>query len=355
MKHTLAEGSVSAPHRHDAVADPGRLTVAVVGVGNIGGVVEACLREADQHDVIVCVRRPLDHLVLEYPNGTVDVSLRAFTDPAQVEPVDWVILCTKAHETASAAQWLERLCRPSTKVAVLQNGIDHVARVGPLVCGATVVPTIIYYNGERLAVDRVRLRHVSGSDLLVPQDVAGYQFAQLLAGTLLSVSVSSDFTTLLWRKLLINAVANPITALTRQRQAVLHREDIRTLCLAVLDEAVRVARADGAHLDRDEAAQTLSTLLSFPPEAGTSMYFDCLAEKPLEIEALTGAIVAAGKRHTIDTPLNRALFTLLRAVSDGAENGSQNVELNRQCHESAELKHATSSRSEQVTENQNAL
>ena len=44
------------------------------------------------------------------------------------------------------------------------------------------------------------------------------------------------------------------------------------------------------------------------------MYFDRLAGRPLEIEALTGAIVSAGERHGIATPLNRTLLTLLRAV-----------------------------------------
>jgi 2-dehydropantoate 2-reductase len=48
------------------------------------------------------------------------------------------------------------------------------------------------------------------------------------------------------------------------------------------------------------------------------MYFDRLAGRPLEIEALNGAIVAAGERHGIPTPLNRALLALLRAVNDAA-------------------------------------
>ena len=75
------------------------------------------------------------------------------TDPAAAAPVDWVLLCTKSHDTPSAAPWLARLCRPSTRVAVLQNGVDHVSRVSPLIAGATVVPAIVYYNGERLATD----------------------------------------------------------------------------------------------------------------------------------------------------------------------------------------------------------
>jgi 2-dehydropantoate 2-reductase len=46
------------------------------------------------------------------------------------------------------------------------------------------------------------------------------------------------------------------------------------------------------------------------------MYFDRLAGRPLEIEALTGAVVAAGERHGLATPINRALLTLARAASE---------------------------------------
>jgi 2-dehydropantoate 2-reductase len=295
-----------------------RASVAVVGLGSIGGVAAACLYDARRHDVVACVRRPLDRLVLERPDGIVEAPLRALTDPAQAEAVDWVLLCTKTHETPSAAPWLERLCRPSTRVAVLQNGIDHVARVAPMAGGATVVPVIVYYNGERLAPDRVRLRYVSDHELAVADEEAGRAFAELMEGTPLRVRPSADFTTLKWRKLLINAIANPITTLTLQRQAVLRRDGVHALCLSVLEEAVRVARADGACLAVDEPAKAMASLLTYSPELGTSMYFDRLAGRPLEVEALSGAIVAVGARHGIATPLNGVLLTLLRAVSDAA-------------------------------------
>jgi 2-dehydropantoate 2-reductase len=283
--------------------------------------VAGCLRAVDRHDVIACVRQPIERLVLEQPEGSVEVPLRGLTDPAQATRVDWVLLCTKTQQTALTAAWLARLCDSSTRVAVLQNGIGHVARVAPLVGDASVVPTLVYYNGERLGADRVRLRHVAGHDLAVADDPDGRAFAQLLGGTPLRVLLSSDFPTLAWRKLLINVVANPITALTLQRQAVFRREDIKALCVAVLDEAVAVARADGAQLAEDESLRTISTLLTYPPEAGTSMYFDRLAGRELEVEALTGAVVAAGERLRIATPLNCAFLALLRAVSDAARTG----------------------------------
>jgi 2-dehydropantoate 2-reductase len=296
-----------------------RSTVAVIGLGSIGGVAAGCLAAAGRHDIVACARRPLDHLTLDRPEGTAKIPLNSLTDPTQAAPADWVLLCTKTHHTETAAPWLARLCTPQTRVAVLQNGIDHVARVAPLANGATVLPVIVYYNGERLAPDHVRMRRASANDVVVPDDETGRAFVALLDGTGLQALLSDNFATLLWRKLLINAIANPITALTQQRQAVLRRPDIQELCHAVLGEAVAVARAEGVELAADEPARTMAALMTFSGELGTSMYFDRLAGREMEIEALTGAVVAAGERHGIATPVNRALLTLLRAVNDAVK------------------------------------
>jgi 2-dehydropantoate 2-reductase len=293
-----------------------RLTIAVVGLGAVGGAAAGTVAAAGRHDVVACTRQPLERFTLERADGAVNAPLRLLTDPAQSQPVDWVLLCTKTHQTAGASPWLARLCKPQTRVAVLQNGIDHVARVAPLVGGATVVPVLVYYNGERLAPDRVRLRHAGPHDAVVADDEPGRAFVDLFYGTPLRIIRSGDFATLAWRKLLINAVANPITALTLQRQAVLRRADVQELCRGILDEAVAAARAEGVKLADDETAHTIATLHNFSGELGTSMYFDRLAGQRLEVEALTGAIVAAGERHGLAMPLNRALLTLMRAIND---------------------------------------
>jgi 2-dehydropantoate 2-reductase len=141
-----------------AYVPPARSTVAVVGLGSIGGIVVGCLRDADRHDVIVCTRKPIERLVLERPEGVVDVSLHALHDPARAQRVDWVLLCTKGHQTPSATPWLRRLCDSATRVAVLQNGIGHIARISPLVggCGGP--------SGHRLLqrrADRSRSRSAS--------------------------------------------------------------------------------------------------------------------------------------------------------------------------------------------------
>jgi 2-dehydropantoate 2-reductase len=302
--------------------NPDRRTIAVVGLGSIGGIIAGLLCAAGRHDVVACVRRPLDHLVVERAEGTIDIRLRALTDPQQATQVDWVLLCTKAQDTASSAPWLAKLCGPGTRIAVLQNGIGHKERLAPLAGHAAVVPSLVYYNGERLGPDRVRFRRAGGYEFTVADDADGRAFAALLEGTDMRVLRSDDFATFAWRKLLINAVANPITALTLLRQAVFRRDDVKALCFAILEEAVAVGRADGARLAPDEAERTLATLLTYPPDAGTSMYFDRLAGRPFEADALTGAIVAGGERHGVPTPLNGLLLTLLRATSDGLRDAT---------------------------------
>jgi 2-dehydropantoate 2-reductase len=297
-------------------ANSGRKSIAIIGLGSIGGIVAGLLRATDRHDIIACVRRPIARLTVERSEGPVEVPLTALIDPDQAKPVDWVLLCTKAQDTAASAVWLQRLCGANTRVASLQNGIGHAERVQPFVGRATVVPTIVYYNGERLAPDRVRYRRTGEHDFAVADDADGRAFASLLKGTSLFTFVTPDFTTLAWRKLLLNAAANPISALTIQRNHVFRRGDIRDLCHALLEEAVTVAQADGAKLPADEIAQAMDRLLAVPIDAGSSMYFDRIAGRPLEIDALTGAVVAAGERHKIATPLNRMLLTLARAARE---------------------------------------
>jgi len=303
-------------------ANSGRKTIAIIGLGSIGGVVAGLLSATGRYDIVACVRHPIEKLTVERAEGAVEVPVMALTDAAQAKPVDWVLLCTKAQDTAASAAWLQRLCGADTRVASLQNGIGHADRLRPLVGGATVVPTIVYYNGERLAPDRVRYRRTGEHDFCVADDADGQAFAGLFDGTSLVTVVSDDFKTLAWRKLLLNAAANPISALTMQRNHVFRRDDIQVLCRALLEEAIAVARADGARLADNEAEQAMGRLLGVPADAGSSMYFDRMAGRPLEIDALTGAVVEAGERYKVATPLNRMLLTLARAAREVKVDGA---------------------------------
>ncbi|CAG2151205.1 2-dehydropantoate 2-reductase [Cupriavidus plantarum] len=322
------QSTQSSHSPHTAIATHGapgahvRQRVAVIGAGGVGLSVAACLAVGARHDVTLCARAPMEAIGLEAAEGMRRVTVRTLTDPAQATPVDWILLCTKAQDTASVAPWLARLCDAGTRVAALQNGIGHVRRVAPWLpiaraeAEAAVVPAVVYFNAERLAHDRVRFGEAGDRHLSVPDDEGGRALSRLFEGSRMNAHPNADFVTLQWRKLLLNAVANPITALTRQRMAVLHHADVRALCMDVLNEAVAVGRASGARFADDEAEAMLATVLALSPSFGTSMYADCMRDRPLEVDALTGAIVAAGDALGVPTPVNRTMLALLRAISD---------------------------------------
>ncbi|MFI7098585.1 2-dehydropantoate 2-reductase [Streptomyces sp. NPDC050161] len=285
---------------------------AVIGAGGIGGYVAALAHRAGL-DVTLCVRTPVDGISVTGDGGTWHAAVPALTDPGLAAPVDWVLLTTKAQDTAGAEPWLRRLCGPGTTVVVLQNGVGHRERVAPYVPeGTGVLPAICYISAERTAPGRIT--HHIASELHIPEGPLAQRFGELLADSGLNVTPVADFTTAAWRKMLTNLAANPITALLQQRMGVFRDPDMAALTRDLLTEAATVARAEGALLGDSDVEGTLEIYGMVPPDGGSSMLYDRLAGRPLEHEYLTGAVVAGGERHGIATPLNRMLLTLLRAV-----------------------------------------
>ena len=84
--------------------------IAIVGVGAIGAVIAALLQSTEQHELILCPRRPLPHLNVETPEGSIDINYTNLTAPSQAEPVDWVIVATKTYDAPGAGAWVEHLC-----------------------------------------------------------------------------------------------------------------------------------------------------------------------------------------------------------------------------------------------------
>jgi 2-dehydropantoate 2-reductase len=226
---------------------------------------------------------------------------------------DWVLLATKAHQTPGAREWLQALCRPSTVVAVLQNGVEHEKRVAPHVNGARVLPVIVTGAVDRLGPGRCRAR--GNARLTVPDDDAGRRFRELAHDTGLDVCCDPDFVTAAWKKLCANSLGGALTVLTRQPMGVLHQPGMADLARELLAECARVARAEGASIEEGYEGRLVADLLQGSPSASPSILKDALAKRPLEYDARNAAVVRFGARHGIPTPLNTMASTLLGALS----------------------------------------
>jgi 2-dehydropantoate 2-reductase len=266
---------------------------------------------------MLCTRSPLRGLVIERDGQerTVPVAIASDHESAANDaPAEWLLLATKAHQTASARPWVARLAGPRTVLVVVQNGVDHVARAASLTPPGPVLPALAYIAAERLGPGHVV--HRWGGRIVVPRGRDGAALAALLAGSGLDVEQESDFRTAAWRKLLSNVAANPITALTVRPVSVLGEPGVRELAEGLLAEAVAAAGAEGARLSAADIGATLDLYAGLGPDVGTSMLDDRRASRPTEHDLISGAVGRAAARHGLDAPLNRAVLALLAAASN---------------------------------------
>jgi 2-dehydropantoate 2-reductase len=263
--------------------------------------------------LISCVRLPVSRLRVEGEYGIVEAEPVCLTDPRKASPCDWVLLATKSQDVPGAAEWLDSLCGLSTRVLVLQNGVDHEHRVSPFSGAAYIVPAVVYANGRKLSSHSIR--HLCpGDDLIVPATDDGRAAVALFEGSFLRVRTEPDFVTAAWQKYLANLVANPLTAITNRNIEVVREAEMEHLALGILREAAQVGRAMGAHLADDAAEQTLLWMSRYPGDTGTSMLQDRRDGRSLEIDALTGTVIRLGEELRIPTPLNRAIRAILLSI-----------------------------------------
>lgn len=287
-------------------------SVAIIGGGGIGGYLAASLAGAGR-EVTLCVRTPIREITIDSGGTTRTVPVPIATEPTQVKPVRWILLTTKAQDTAGAAPWVKALAGPDTVLVMVQNGIGHVERATPIAAGAKVLPAIIWCSVERTAPGHVV--HHGAERMAVPAGEMGEAFGQLFRGTGFTIEKTEDFTTVAWRKLLTNLVANSLTALTLRRTVIFEDPQILAVAHKILAEAVAIGQAEGAKLTTEDADRIHKGLGGHGPEAGTSMFYDRIAGRPLEHRHVTGALIEAADRHGIDAPVNRTLYALLGAVS----------------------------------------
>ncbi|HEY5806373.1 MAG TPA: 2-dehydropantoate 2-reductase [Povalibacter sp.] len=287
-------------------------TLAIIGPGAIGGTVAAWLAQDSRHQVIVAARSAFADLEVQTPSETLRAKPQILTSPDQAMPVDWVLVTTKAYDAAAASQWFSGFVGATTRVAVLQNGVEHIERFAPYVERARILPVMVDCPAERSEPGRIRQR--GPARMVVPGSEAGSDFAALFANTRIDVAQDADFTTQLWGKLCLNS-AGAFSAMLLKPAIIARHDGVADLMRAVIRECIAVSRAEGAQLHDSLADSIVEGYRKAPPDSVNSLHADRLAGRPMEIDARNGAIVRIGRRHGIETPLNCMIVALLESTS----------------------------------------
>ncbi len=288
-------------------------TITLIGPGAIGLSVGMALLGGG-HDVTFVSRQPFDMLSLTMNDGEVRQRPVRVVMAEDAPPADWVILCVKAHQVASAAEALNRAIQPGTRIAVLQNGVEHIENTAPHVPVTTLIlPVMVDIPASKLGNGRAAWRR--SAHMMVEDSIDGQAFRDLFAGSFIDVALTDDIVTRMWRKLLVNAGSGAILCLSGKPMGVFHEPGIVELARGILHECLDVGRAEGAKLTEDMVEEQIASWLSAAPEETNSMYDDFMAGRVTEWNARNGVLVRKAEKHGISTPISWVLVPLLAAQS----------------------------------------
>lgn len=284
-------------------------TITLIGPGAIGLSVGMALIDAG-HNVTFVSRQPFTAITLTAPDGTVRTQPIKVVAAKDAPVADWVLLCVKAHQVASAADALQACVGSQTRVAVLQNGVEHRENVAPYV-SVPIVPVVVDVPSSKLGTGAASWR--SPARMAAQNDADGRAFCDLFTGTFIATTVSDDLLTTMWRKLCVNAGGGAVLCLTGKPMKVFHEPGVADVARAILTECVAVGRAAGAKLDDSVIEEQMQRWLAAGPEETNSMLDDFRAGRPTEWNARNGVLVRKGREYGVATPVSDLLVPLLAA------------------------------------------
>jgi 2-dehydropantoate 2-reductase len=243
---------------------------------------------------------------------------RATADAAQLPPCDFGIVATKAMHTSAAMGATAHVFAEGC-VATIQNGLGNEEAIAEHV--ARVIRGTTFPAGKLLEPGHVQW-DVKGDTTLgpfepqpaPPQEIA--RLAEAIDRAGMPTKAVADARGPQWRKVIFNASTNPVGALTGLTHGrVCEDPALRRLVSGLVDEGKAVAAAQSIELDADP--EELIDHAAKPEVAynhKASMLQDVEARRPTEVDFLNGGIVRFGEEHGVPTPLNRAIWALVKGL-----------------------------------------
>jgi 2-dehydropantoate 2-reductase len=232
-----------------------------------------------------------------------------------------VLFCVKSTDSASVALQIAPYLAPHTLMMSLQNGVENSTLIAQQVPNA-VIPCVVYVATEIPAPGCVK--HHGRGDLVIgtmqacrltdPQKTL-QEIAELFGTAQVPVQISPNVMVELWSKLMINCAFNAISGLAQIQYGKLAAlESVRSTQTALVKEVIAVAHADGIHLSETVALQAVEQIAVTMGSQKSSTAQDMARSKLSEIDHLNGFIVRRGQALGVATPVNQALFSLVKLV-----------------------------------------
>ena len=252
-------------------------------------------------------------------SGAADFTARLNATPnaAEIPRCDYGIVATKAIHTANAIAHTARVFDDQSAVCSVQNGVGNeeiIAEHVKLVIRGTTFPA-----GHPIAPGHIGY-DIKGDTWIGPFEPSATPMDRVeeLAGVITRSGMNTialkDARGAQWTKLIFNASTNPVGALTLLHHGAATRFPATgQLFHDLISEGEAVARKLGIELHGDPR-QLVQKGANAPGKHRASMLQDVLAKRPTEVDFMNGAIVQWGEKCGVPTPLNKALWELIKGL-----------------------------------------
>lgn len=287
-----------------------KIKIGIFGLGAIGSAMAALLTSEPHCKPYYYHRNPKSAIQIIQVDKSLEIPIVLQGRGEKPIALDWLIICLKEYHFPAASKQLQALIGPSTKVAVIRNGLrlkkPLLKFTSPEKILAVMIDCPVQAEGDGY------YRMFYPPILTLKRGLLADDFSTLFASSSVCIQQVEDFLTATWSKLLESAALGAVLCLSGETCWILKDEKLRELYEDLLREGLAVARADGADLREELLAELLVKMERYPPEKGSSMLSDRRAGRPIEIGAKSGIIVALGKEYHIKTPLHELVCTLLK-------------------------------------------
>lgn len=294
--------------------------IAVVGAGAVGGYFGGLLARAGAP--VVMIGRPAfadavrkNGLFLDTLHFQESIRVEASAELEAVGGAEIVLFCVKTTDNRATAKALAPLLAPGALILSMQNGVDNVEQIRAA-ARLEALPSVVYVAAS--VPEPGKVKHVGRGDLVVgPKNEKTERIAALFSVANVPCRISENIEGELWTKLIWNCGLNAVSALGGAKYGqIAASPDTRKVVETIVDEVLAVARAAHIHppgLEDPKAAFAGALRIATQmAEARSSTAQDMNRGKRTEIDSLNGYISRRGAELGVPTPVNHALYALVR-------------------------------------------
>jgi len=293
-----------------------------MGAGGVGGYFGGLLAKAGEDVWLVArgqhLRAMREHgLKVRSLAGDFTIPVKATDEPKEIDDIELVLFCVKTYDTEEALAKLAPAVSDDTVILPLQNGVESADRIGKALGYDRVLGGLAYIESFIAAPgvieQRSQIRKIEFGELDGSKSERAKKVFEVFTRARIDCQLRTDIKKAIWEKLVWIAAGGGMTAVTRSTLGeVLGFPPTREMFVSVMREVEAVSLAMGIRMDSDIVERTLKFAQGLDPCMKTSMLRDVECGNRLEIDAINGAVVRLGAKHSVLTPVNTFIYNVLK-------------------------------------------